>query len=154
MLPSTPPTPPPALGTHLYTTLAIHPPTPPPAPAPGGLGACCDGRCMSPDPRIDVALQRARPWLGALQEKCGVSSVVDVATLTGACMVALGAQIAGLFTPSDAMAASVTAAAKAAGALRLQAAQALRAPRMCNSAPGPAADPRQRSTSSGLHLCV
>lgn len=49
------------------------------------------------------------------QEKCKVSSVVDVATLTGACMVALGTQIAGLFTPSDAMAASVTAAAKAAG---------------------------------------
>lgn len=27
------------------------------------------------------------------QEKCGVQAVVDVATLTGACMVALGNQV-------------------------------------------------------------
>lgn len=49
------------------------------------------------------------------QEKAGVQAVVDVATLTGACMVALGPEIAGLFTPSDDMAAAVTAAAKSAG---------------------------------------
>lgn len=40
---------------------------------------------------------------------------MDVATLTGACIVALGPEIAGLFTPSDAAAAAVSAAAKAAG---------------------------------------
>jgi hypothetical protein len=67
-----------------------------------------------------ASLRRFGPARGAgpdplLQEKCKVTSIVDVATLTGACMVALGTQIAGLFTPSDAMAAAVTAAAKAAG---------------------------------------
>ncbi|KAG2486113.1 hypothetical protein HYH03_015208 [Edaphochlamys debaryana] len=49
------------------------------------------------------------------QEKCGVTSVVDIATLTGACMVALGMSIAGLMTPSEPMASSLQAAAKAAG---------------------------------------
>ncbi|GLI60782.1 hypothetical protein VaNZ11_003014, partial [Volvox africanus] len=49
------------------------------------------------------------------QEKCGVTSMVDIATLTGACIIALGANIAGLFTPSDSLAASLTAASKAAG---------------------------------------
>jgi len=42
-------------------------------------------------------------------------AVVDIATLTGACMIALGGEVAGLFTPSDKMAAGVTSAAKAAG---------------------------------------
>jgi len=49
------------------------------------------------------------------QEKCGATSVVDTATLTGAIMISLGTEIAGLFTPSDALAASLTAASKAAG---------------------------------------
>lgn len=49
------------------------------------------------------------------QEKCGVTAMVDIATLTGACMIALGSDIAGLFTPSDAAAESVSAAAKRAG---------------------------------------
>ncbi len=31
------------------------------------------------------------------QEKCGVQAVVDVATLTGACMVALGNQVGFIF---------------------------------------------------------
>ncbi len=31
-----------------------------------------------------------------VQEKCGASTVVDSATLTGACMVALGGEIAGV----------------------------------------------------------
>jgi leucyl aminopeptidase len=42
-------------------------------------------------------------------------AIVDIATLTGACMIALGNEVAGLFTPSDAAAAAVNAAAKAAG---------------------------------------
>lgn len=49
------------------------------------------------------------------QEKCGVDTLLDVATLTGACIVALGTQIAGLFTPSDALTASLMAASKASG---------------------------------------
>jgi len=49
------------------------------------------------------------------QEKCGATSIVDAATLTGACIIALGNDIAGLFTPSDSAAAAVEKAAKAAG---------------------------------------
>ena len=49
------------------------------------------------------------------QEKCGVQSVVDIATLTGACMVGLGKEIAGLFTPSDAMAEALRAASETSG---------------------------------------
>ncbi|KAL4421979.1 hypothetical protein ABPG77_011002 [Micractinium sp. CCAP 211/92] len=49
------------------------------------------------------------------QNQCGVEAIVDIATLTGACMIALGDSVAGLFTPSDEMAASLGAAAKEAG---------------------------------------
>ena len=49
------------------------------------------------------------------QEKCGATAIVDSATLTGACMVALGLEIAGLFTPSDKVAEAVSSAAKATG---------------------------------------
>jgi len=43
------------------------------------------------------------------------AAVVDLATLTGACLVALGPFIAGLFSNDDALAAELQAAAKAAG---------------------------------------
>jgi leucyl aminopeptidase len=46
--------------------------------------------------------------------KC-VQAIVDIATLTGACIIALGGEVAGLFTPSDAMAAGLSAASNAAG---------------------------------------
>jgi len=49
------------------------------------------------------------------QEKCGVSAMVDSATLTGACIIALGPEIAAMYASSDTMASSVAAAAKAAG---------------------------------------
>jgi leucyl aminopeptidase len=42
-------------------------------------------------------------------------AVVDIATLTGACIIALGGEVAGLFTPSDAMADSLAVASKAVG---------------------------------------
>ncbi|KAM7267122.1 hypothetical protein ACFE04_009288 [Oxalis oulophora] len=45
----------------------------------------------------------------------GVDKVIDLATLTGACIVALGPSIAGVFTPSDNMAKEVMAAAEASG---------------------------------------
>ena len=51
------------------------------------------------------------------QTECGVSAVVDIATLTGACLIALGGSVAGMFTPSDAAAADIKAASQAAGAL-------------------------------------
>ena len=37
-------------------------------------------------------------------EKLGVDSIVDVATLTGACIIALGESYAGLFSPDDKLA--------------------------------------------------
>lgn len=40
---------------------------------------------------------------------------MDIATLTGACIIALGGEVAGMFTPSDAMAAGLCAASNAAG---------------------------------------
>lgn len=48
-------------------------------------------------------------------DKLGVDAIVDLATLTGACIVALGEDIAGLFTPDDALAAQLEEAAETAG---------------------------------------
>ncbi|XP_047321617.1 leucine aminopeptidase 1-like [Impatiens glandulifera] len=45
----------------------------------------------------------------------GVEKIVDLATLTGACVVALGPTIAGVFTPSDDLAKEVISASEAAG---------------------------------------
>lgn len=45
----------------------------------------------------------------------GVEKIVDLATLTGACVVALGPSIAGVFTPSDDLAKEVLAAAEVTG---------------------------------------
>ncbi|KAL8159509.1 hypothetical protein V2J09_001046 [Rumex salicifolius] len=45
----------------------------------------------------------------------GVDKVVDLATLTGACVVALGSSIAGIFTPSDDLAKEVITASEASG---------------------------------------
>jgi leucyl aminopeptidase len=48
-------------------------------------------------------------------EKLGVDAIVDLATLTGACVVALGNDIAGLWSPNDDLAAEITTAAEKAG---------------------------------------
>lgn len=48
-------------------------------------------------------------------EKLGVDAIVDLATLTGACVVALGDDIAGLFTPDETLAQQLTAASQRAG---------------------------------------
>ncbi len=48
-------------------------------------------------------------------EKLGVDAIVDLATLTGACVVALGDDIAGLWSPSDAIAQELTQAGELAG---------------------------------------
>ncbi|KAL2481134.1 Leucine aminopeptidase 1 [Abeliophyllum distichum] len=45
----------------------------------------------------------------------GVEKIVDLATLTGACVVALGPSIAGVFTPSDELAKEVLAASEVTG---------------------------------------
>ncbi len=53
----------------------------------------------------------------ALVYACGLEpdAVVDVATLTGACVIALGDEIAGLWSSSDALAAALSGAASQAG---------------------------------------
>ena len=48
-------------------------------------------------------------------DKLGLDAIVDLATLTGACIVALGEEMAGLWTTDDSLAAQITAAAEAAG---------------------------------------
>jgi leucyl aminopeptidase len=48
-------------------------------------------------------------------EKLGVDAIVDLATLTGACIVALGDNIAGLWSPEDDLATEITQAAELAG---------------------------------------
>lgn len=45
----------------------------------------------------------------------GVHKIVDLATLTGACIIALGNDIGGLFTPSDELAKELTEACEKAG---------------------------------------
>lgn len=48
-------------------------------------------------------------------EKQGVDAIVDLATLTGACIVALGHDIAGMWTPEDSLAEELTQASDQAG---------------------------------------
>jgi leucyl aminopeptidase len=48
-------------------------------------------------------------------EKLGVDAIVDLATLTGACIIALGDDISGLWSPQQELADSILAAATAAG---------------------------------------
>ncbi|WP_353929623.1 leucyl aminopeptidase [Okeanomitos corallinicola TIOX110] len=48
-------------------------------------------------------------------DKLGLDAMVDLATLTGACVVALGDNIAGLFTPDDDVAAQLQTASENAG---------------------------------------
>ncbi len=48
-------------------------------------------------------------------DKLGLDAIVDLATLTGANVIALGEDIAGLYTPDDAVAAQLEKAAKSSG---------------------------------------
>jgi leucyl aminopeptidase len=48
-------------------------------------------------------------------DKLGLDAMVDLATLTGACIVALGEDMAGLWTTDDSLAAQIAIAAEAAG---------------------------------------
>ncbi|CAH8367032.1 unnamed protein product [Eruca vesicaria subsp. sativa] len=45
----------------------------------------------------------------------GVDKIVDLATLTGACVIALGASMAGIYTPNDELAKEVIAASEKSG---------------------------------------
>ncbi|MDX2272984.1 MAG: leucyl aminopeptidase [Cyanobacteriota bacterium] len=48
-------------------------------------------------------------------EKLEVDAIVDLATLTGACVIALGEEIGGLFSPNDALAQQIQAASQRSG---------------------------------------
>jgi leucyl aminopeptidase len=48
-------------------------------------------------------------------EKLGVDAIVDLATLTGACIIALGNDIAGVWSPEDRLASAILGAAEQAG---------------------------------------
>ena len=48
-------------------------------------------------------------------EKLGVDAIIDLATLTGACVIALGDDIAGLWSPDDSVANQLLAASELAG---------------------------------------
>ncbi|MBH8562295.1 leucyl aminopeptidase [Nostoc sp. CENA67] len=48
-------------------------------------------------------------------DKLGLDAIVDLATLTGACVIALGDDIAGLYTPDDAVASQLEKAAETSG---------------------------------------
>lgn len=48
-------------------------------------------------------------------EKLGVDAIVDLATLTGACIIALGDDIGGVFSENDALAGAIATAATTAG---------------------------------------
>jgi leucyl aminopeptidase len=48
-------------------------------------------------------------------DKLGVDHIVDLATLTGACVIALGDDIAGLWSPNDALAEAIVSAAQHSG---------------------------------------
>jgi leucyl aminopeptidase len=48
-------------------------------------------------------------------DKLGVDAIVDLATLTGACIIALGDNIAGMWSPDDPLAAQLLSAADLAG---------------------------------------
>lgn len=48
-------------------------------------------------------------------DQLGLDAMIDLATLTGACIVALGNDLAGLFSPDDDLAAALTKAADIAG---------------------------------------
>ena len=50
-------------------------------------------------------------------ERFKPKAVIDIATLTGACVIALGAVRSGLFSPDDALAAALSEAGEAAGDL-------------------------------------
>lgn len=48
-------------------------------------------------------------------DKLGVDAIVDLATLTGACVVALGEEISGLWSPQDDLADAILSAAESSG---------------------------------------
>lgn len=49
------------------------------------------------------------------EKQCGAEAIIDVATLTGACMVALGTNMGGLFSPNPTMVSQLKTAGSKSG---------------------------------------
>ncbi|KAK9806577.1 hypothetical protein WJX73_003958 [Symbiochloris irregularis] len=82
---------------------------------PGDVLTAASGKTVEVDNTDAEGRLTLADALWYAQNKCGVQAVVDIATLTGACMVGLGKEIAGLFTPSEAMAEGLKSAAQTSG---------------------------------------
>ena len=81
---------------------------------PGDIVRCYNGKTVeitNTDAEGRMILADAMAW--AVEE--GSDALVELSTLTGACVVALGHQAAGLFTPDDGLAAELDAAATGSG---------------------------------------
>jgi len=81
---------------------------------PGDIVRCYNGKTVeitNTDAEGRMILADALAW--AVEE--GSEALVELSTLTGACVVALGHQAAGLFTPDDALAAELDGAAAGSG---------------------------------------
>lgn len=87
------------------------------ATRPGDIHTSANGKTVEIDNTDAEGRLTLADALWYAQEKCGVSAVVDIATLTGACIIALGPGIAGLWSDDDGAAESVLTASKAAGKL-------------------------------------
>eukprot|EP00877_Chromochloris_zofingiensis_P005013 jgi/Chrzof1/14512/Cz09g05170.t1 len=85
------------------------------ATRPGDIHTSANGKTVEIDNTDAEGRLTLADALWYAQEKCGVSAVVDIATLTGACIIALGPGIAGLWSDDDGAAESVLTASKAAG---------------------------------------
>jgi leucyl aminopeptidase len=81
---------------------------------PGDIVRCYNGKTVeitNTDAEGRMILADAMTW--AVEE--GSGALVELSTLTGACVVALGHQAAGLFTPDDGLAAELDGAAAGSG---------------------------------------
>lgn len=81
---------------------------------PGDIVRCYNGKTVeitNTDAEGRMILADAISW--AVEE--GAAALVELSTLTGACVVALGHLAAGLFSPDDGLAAELSAAAAASG---------------------------------------
>src|SRR5579864_6808772 len=81
---------------------------------PGDIVRCYNGKTVeitNTDAEGRIILADAMAW--AVEE--GSDALVELSTLTGACVVALGHQAAGLFTPDDGLAAELDGAAAGSG---------------------------------------
>lgn len=81
---------------------------------PGDIVTCGNGKTveiLNTDAEGRMILADAMAWAASDR----ADAIVELSTLTGACVVALGQNIAGLFTPDDPLAEELTAAANATG---------------------------------------